>query len=104
MITDDEARKLALAMQNVMAFHSINVNPQILAYVQLVAIAATIYGPRLMLIAAQKKQQQARGPIPESPMKVQAPAQAPQQAAPQRPYTPADPTQIPIPVGPMRFQ
>lgn len=118
LITEEEARKLAIAVQDVMAFHSINVNPQVLAYVKLAVVVVSIYAPKFLMVMAQAKQQQKRGPIPDSQMPMGVPNPMPQQSpmqgqqapavqappAPARPYKPADPTQMPIPVGPMRFQ
>lgn len=54
-ISDKEAKTLAEALKNIMAFHSINIAPQYLAYFQLMAAVATIYGPRLALVMAANK-------------------------------------------------
>lgn len=61
-ITENEAMTLAAALQDVMALHSINISPSMLAYLKLVGAVGMIYGPRIALyqaaMAAQKKAQQ----------------------------------------------
>jgi hypothetical protein len=54
-ISDKESKTLAEALKNIMAFHSISISPQYLAYFQLLAAVATIYGPRLAIIMAANK-------------------------------------------------
>jgi hypothetical protein len=54
-ITDDEAKRLALALKNLAQFYSITPNPQVMAWIQLLTVAASIYGPKLMILAAQQR-------------------------------------------------
>lgn len=54
-LSDDEAKKLAQAVKNVLKHHQINIAPSTLAYVQLIGVAAVIYTPRFALIMAMQK-------------------------------------------------
>lgn len=55
LISEAEAKSLAKALKNVLAFHSISMSPQSLAYLQLAGCAAIIYGPKIMLVNAKSK-------------------------------------------------
>lgn len=54
-ITQDEAKKLATASKQVMALHSINLNPSTVAYLQLLGVCVAIYGPRFAIYQQQLK-------------------------------------------------
>lgn len=63
----EEATQLAKAVKEVLKYHKVNVSPQAMAYMQLAACAATIYGPKVAVIVmqqnAQRRQQAARQPV-----------------------------------------
>lgn len=70
IIKDDEAKKLAQALKNVMALHSLNISPSAVAYIQLLGICAAIYGPRFMALkfkAELKRAQSKAGQAPSQP-------------------------------------
>jgi TRAP-type uncharacterized transport system fused permease subunit len=54
-ISKDEAEKLATAMIGVMKYHSINVSPGTLAWIQLAGVSAAVYGPRVAIAMATRK-------------------------------------------------
>lgn len=56
-LSDDEAKKLAHAVKNVLKHHQINISPAALAYVQLVGVGAAVYGPRIGMLALMRKMQ-----------------------------------------------
>jgi hypothetical protein len=66
-ISKDEAEKLATAMIGVMKYHSINVSPGTLAWIQLAGVSAAVYGPRVAISMAARKtaksEKAAPGPV-----------------------------------------
>lgn len=54
MISEDEAKRLALALTNVMAHYKINIAPKTVAMMQFAAAAASIYGPKTVMILKRK--------------------------------------------------
>lgn len=54
-IDKSEADKLANGIQGVLKYHSINVSPAMLAWVQLIGAASFVYVPRVGLTIAAKK-------------------------------------------------
>lgn len=60
MITEKEAQTLAKALIDVMAFHSIDINPATLAYVKLLGAIAMIHGSRFMGMQKKKRDEAAR--------------------------------------------
>lgn len=54
-ISESEAKKLALALKQVMALHKIAIPAEYVAYVQLLGVCAALYGPRIALTMAAKK-------------------------------------------------
>lgn len=59
-ITEKEAQALAKALIDVMAFHSIEINPATLAYVKLIGAIAMIYGSRFLMMQKMKRDEAAR--------------------------------------------
>jgi hypothetical protein len=55
-ISTDEAKKLALAVKNLSKHYNLTISPVIMAWMQLAAVSATIYGPRIAINVAAKKQ------------------------------------------------
>lgn len=59
VISEDAAKKLAISLQAVMAQYKITINPKAMAFAQLLATAAAIYGPIMIKIAVRKKNEKA---------------------------------------------
>ena len=55
-INADEAMKLAAALKNLSQFYNITPNPQVMAWLQLVGVATAVYGPRVAVTIAMRKQ------------------------------------------------
>lgn len=49
-LDSEEATQLAKAVKEVLKYHKVNVSPHAMAYMQLAACAATIYGSKVALI------------------------------------------------------
>lgn len=80
VISKDEATKLAEALRNLMQYYSITPDPRVMAWLQLIGVAAVIYGPRAVLMsqrARAARAQRERGAVPPS-MSVVNPTEAPQ--------------------------
>lgn len=60
IISEKEASALAKALVDVMAYHSIDINPATLAYVKLIGAIAMIHGSRFMMLQKQKRDEAAR--------------------------------------------
>lgn len=90
-ISRSQADQLAIALSDVMKQYSINVNPAALAWIKLIGISATIYGPKILLTNAIKAEQRKTAQP--------APVAAPQSNAPSAPVVTANPGQ-----GKMVFQ
>lgn len=54
-ISEKEAKSLAESLKNVMLYHSINISPSTMAYIQLLGVCFAVYGPRVAMILAAKK-------------------------------------------------
>lgn len=54
-ISDKESDTLARSLKNVMDQYQLKPNPRTMAWVQLAATSAAIYGPRIAVIAASRK-------------------------------------------------
>lgn len=54
-ISEDEAKKLAAAVKNVLQYHKISINPAYMAYIQLLLVSFSIYAPRLLMISMKVK-------------------------------------------------
>jgi hypothetical protein len=64
-INREEAEKLATAMLGVMKYHSINISPGTLAWLQLAGVSVVVYGPRVALtMAAKKAAKPEKSPVP----------------------------------------
>lgn len=61
-IDAEEATQLAKAVKEVLKYHRVNVSPQAMAYMQLAACAATIYGPKIALIVMMQNAQRKSKP------------------------------------------
>lgn len=55
-IDADESQKLAVATAGVLQHYQMEVNPVVMAWLNLAVVGATIYGPRIALSAHAKKQ------------------------------------------------
>jgi hypothetical protein len=55
IITPDEAKKLAKSLKEIAAFHKIEIPAKYMVYGNLFAVCASIYGPRLALMALAQK-------------------------------------------------
>jgi hypothetical protein len=86
-ITEDESKRLALALKNLAQHYNFGpMNPQLLAWIQLVTVAASIYGPKLMMLAAQARAAKAAAANPvraAGGTPVPSPAPAPVAGTPQ---------------------
>jgi len=59
-ISPDEAKKLAVAVQNVTKQYNLNISPTLVAWFQLAGVSAAIYGPRIAIniaVRAEMKKQ-----------------------------------------------
>jgi hypothetical protein len=54
-ISDKEGKVLAESLKNIMQYHSINISPVYMAYIQLFGVVMGIYGPRLAIVMAANK-------------------------------------------------
>ena len=113
VISSDEAMRLAAALKNLAQFYNMTPNPQVMAWIQLFAVAAAIYGPKLMLVAAQQRAQRAAAANPIKAAGGQTvPTPAPQPVPNGTPtgtmnWSGANPAPIaagPAPAGTMRYQ
>jgi len=85
-ISSEDSKKLALSIKNLAQFYEISPNPKTIAWFQLLTIAASIYVPRVGLIAMRKanekrqrqQQMQMQNPVAPQGPKVQA-GQPPQE-------------------------
>lgn len=60
MISEDEAKKLAKALADVLQHYKLlNVSPKTQAFIQLCLVAGAIYVPKIMLINKRKKDERA---------------------------------------------
>lgn len=63
-ISQPESVKLASALANVAKHYDFKINPAIMAWLQLVGVGAAIYGPRVAVTIATKKQSKASVTVP----------------------------------------
>ena len=84
VISRDEAAKLAEALRNIAQYYNFAPDPRVMAWVQLLSVAAVIYGPRIVMAAQRSKAQraqQSRGAVPPN-MSVVTPAPPPKNSVP----------------------
>lgn len=67
VISATEAQQLAAALRNLSQYYNVVPNPKIMAWFQLLAVCAAVYGPRVAMMAMQAKrarEDKARGFAP----------------------------------------
>ena len=80
----EQAAKLAEALRNIAQYYNFAPDPRVMAWVQLLSVAAVIYGPRIVMVAQHSKAQraqQSRGAVPPN-MSVVTPAPPPKNSVP----------------------
>jgi hypothetical protein len=76
-LDNDEAKMIAEAMANVQQHYSVVVDPKYLAWMGLIGVCVTIYGPRAALLVMSKKKGNARKEMPDNVTTMHKPVPVP---------------------------